>query len=146
MSVVKDLIVAGNDGSLSFGNYELPEKAKKSGFEVKGDSYKVKTYSASTRLEKNDSLVYESEPGTAVQDFIWNENGLSFTVECPGDCQIVLGLADDATYRIIIDGKDTGMMETGMAASLSCLSRCPRAALRRSRFREPDQKIHVKHV
>ena len=129
MSVVKDLIVAGNDGSLSFGNYELPEKGKKSGFEVKGDSYKVKTYSASTRLEKNDSLVYESEPGTAVQDFIWNENGLSFTVECPGDCQIVLGLADDATYRIIIDGKDTGMMETGMGGKLVLSVEMPESGL-----------------
>ena len=118
MSVVKDLIVAGNDGSLCFGNYELPEKAKKSGFEVKGDSYKVKTYSASTRLERNDSLVYESEPGTAVQDFTWDENGVTFTVECPGDCQIVLGLTDDATYRILVDGKDTGMMETGMGGKL----------------------------
>ncbi len=118
MSVVKDLIVAGNDGSICFGNYELPEKAKKSGFEVKGDSYKVKTYSASTRLERNDSLVYESEPGTAVQDFTWDENGLTFTVECPGDCQIVLGLTDDATYRILVDGKDTGMMETGMGGKL----------------------------
>lgn len=118
MSVVKDLIVAGNDGSISFGNYELPEKTKKSGFEVKGDSYKVKTFSGSTRLERNDSLVYESEPGTAVQDFTWNENGVTFTVECPGDCQIVLGLTDDATYRILVDGRDTGMMETGMGGKL----------------------------
>ncbi len=118
MSVVKDLIVAGDDGSLCFGDYELSEKAKKSGFEVKGDSYKVKTYRASTRLERNDSLVYESEPGTAVQDFTWNENGVSFTVECPGDCQIVLGLTDDATYRILVDGRDTGMMETGMGGKL----------------------------
>ena len=100
MSVVKDLIVAGDDGSLCFGDYELSEKAKKSGFEVKGDSYKVKTYRASTRLERNDSLVYESEPGTAVQDFTWNENGVSFTVECPGDCQIVLGLTDDDPWFI----------------------------------------------
>ena len=95
----------------------------------KCDSYKVKTYSASTRLEKNDSLVYESEPGTAVQDFIWNENGLSFTVECPGDCQIVLGLADDATYRIIIDGKDTGMMETGMGGKLVLSVEMPESGL-----------------
>ncbi len=118
MSVVKDLITAAEDGSISFGNYELPEKAKKSGFEVKGDSYKVKTCNASTRLEKNDALVYESEPGTAVQDFKWEENVLSFRVESPEDCQIVLGLTDDATYQILIDGKDSGMMETGMGGKL----------------------------
>lgn len=118
MSVVKDLIAAGNDGSICFGNYELPEKAKKSGFEMQGDNYKVKTYRESTRLERNDALVYESEPGTAVQDFTWNEDGVSFTVECPGDCQIVLGLADDVTYRVTVNGADMGLMETGMGGKL----------------------------
>ena len=29
MSVVKDLITAGNDGSICFGNYELPRKQKR---------------------------------------------------------------------------------------------------------------------
>ena len=96
----------------------LGKKAKKSGFEVQGDSYKVKTYRESTRLERNDALVYESEPGTAVQDFTWNENGVAFTVECPGDCQIVLGLSDDATYRVTVNGADVGLMETGMGGKL----------------------------
>ena len=85
---------------------------------MQGDSYKVKTYRESTRLERNDALVYESEPGTAVQDFTWNENGVAFTVECPGDCQIVLGLSDDATYRVTVNGADVGLMETGMGGKL----------------------------
>lgn len=118
MSVVKDLITENADGSVSFGNYELDAKAKKSDFEVKGDRYKVKTFRESTRLECNDALVYESEPGTAVHDFVRTEEGVSFNVECPQDCQVVLGLTDEATYRVIVDGRDTGMMGTGRGGKL----------------------------
>lgn len=118
MSVVNDLITENADGAISFGNYELDQKAKKSDFEVRGDRYKVKTFREGTRLERNDALVYESEPGTAVHDFVWNGKGVSFSVECPEDCQVVLGLTDEATYRVVIDGRDTGMMDTGRGGKL----------------------------
>jgi len=118
MSVVKDLIQTETDGSISFGNYELDQKAKKSGFEVRGDCYKVKTFCESTRLERNDSMVYESEPGTAVLNFKEDENGVSFRVEGPEDAQVILGLADDACYRVLLNGKDTGVMETGTGGKL----------------------------
>ncbi len=118
MAVVKELIRPEEDGSLSFGNYELAEKTKKSDVEVRGDSYKVKTFREVTRLECNDMLVYESEPGTAVSDFRSDEDGVSFTVEGPEDAQIVLGLEDDASYRVFIDGEDQGIMETGMGGKL----------------------------
>lgn len=118
MSVVKDLITENGSGAISFGDYELEQKAKKSDFEVRGDRYKVKTFRESTRLERNDALVYESEPGTAVHDFEWNEDGVSFSVECPEDCQVVLGLADEATYHVLINGRDTGMMDTGRGGKL----------------------------
>ena len=118
MSVITDLIRTEEDGSISFGNYELDAKAKKSDYEVRGDRYKVKTFKESTRLEKNDSMLYESEPGTAVTNFTENEDGVSFTVEGPEDCQIVLCLAEDTTYRVEIDGEDTGMMESGMGGKL----------------------------
>jgi hypothetical protein len=118
MAAVKDLITENANGAISFGDYELEQKTKKSDFEVRGDRYKVKTFRESTRLERNDALVYESEPGTAVHDFVWNEEGVSFTVECPEDCQVVLGLTDEATYRVIIDGRDTGMMDTGRGGKL----------------------------
>ena len=118
MAVVKDLITENADGAISFGDYELEQKTKKSDFEVRGDRYKVKTFREATRLERNDALVYESEPGTTVHDFAMNENGVSFTVECPEDCQVVLGLTDEATYRVIIDGRDTGMMDTGRGGKL----------------------------
>ena len=118
MSVVKDLITENADGSVSFGDYELDTKAKKSDFEVRGDRYKVKTFRESTRLECNDALVYESEPGTAVHDFVRTEEGVSFRVECPQDCQVVLGLTDEATFRVVVDGRDTGMMGTGRGGKL----------------------------
>ena len=118
MSVVKDLITENADGSVSFGDYELDTKAKKSDLEVRGDRYKVKTFRESTRLECNDALVYESEPGTAVHDFVRTEEGVSFRVECPQDCQVVLGLTDEATYRVVVDGRDTGMMGTGRGGKL----------------------------
>ena len=118
MSVVKKLISEKADGSVSCGDYELDKKTKKSDFEVRGDRYKVKTFRESTRLECNDALVYESEPGTAVHDFVRTEEGVSFRVECPQDCQVVLGLTDEATYRVVVDGRDTGMMGTGRGGKL----------------------------
>jgi hypothetical protein len=63
-------------------------------------------------------MVYESEPGTAVSHFMEDGNGVSFCVEGPEDAQIILSLADDTTYRVLIDGKETGMMETGMGGKL----------------------------
>ncbi len=118
MAVVEELIRTEEDGSISFGNYELAQKAKKSDFELRGDSYKVKTYRESTRLERNDLLVYESEPGTAVSHFKEDETGVCFTVEGPEDAQIILGLADDASYKVYIDGRESGMMQTGMGGKL----------------------------
>mgnify|MGYP004440747091 CR=1 FL=1 len=66
MSVVSELIRTEADGTISFGNYELPAKSKKSDFEHDGDLYKVKTFKEITKLERNGMFVYESVPGTAV--------------------------------------------------------------------------------
>ena len=68
MSVVKELIIKENS-LISFGNYELNEKAKKSDFIYNKDSYKIKTFKDITRLEKNDKFLFESVPGTAVHSF-----------------------------------------------------------------------------
>ena len=68
MSVVKELIRTEADGGISFGDYELAAKAKKSDFEHRGDLYKVKTFKEITKLERNGLFVYESVPGTAVTD------------------------------------------------------------------------------
>ena len=118
MAAVKDLIAVEADGSISFGNNELDEKAKKSDFEVRGDLYKVKTFRGATRLERNDAMVYESYPGTVVWNFAEDEQGVSFTLESEKDCQVVLGLTDGAAYKVVINGNDAGVMDTVMGGKL----------------------------
>ena len=55
MSVVKELIRTEADGGISFGDYELAAKAKKSDFEHRGDLYKVKTFEGNHKAgEKSD--------------------------------------------------------------------------------------------
>ena len=41
MTVVKELIRTEEDGTLSFGDYELKQKSKVSDFQHQGDMYKV---------------------------------------------------------------------------------------------------------
>lgn len=81
MSVVKELIRTEADGGISFGDYELAAKAKKSDFEHRGDLYKVKTFKEITKLERNGLFVYESVPGTAVTDLNVFDDGMTFKVE-----------------------------------------------------------------
>lgn len=118
MSVIKELIRTEADGTLSFGDYELAQKAKRSDYEHKGDLYKVKTFSEITKLEKNGLFVYESVPGTAVEHFQMTEQGVSFSVEAAQDAQIILGLAEDADYKIYIQNVDAGTMNTNTSGKL----------------------------
>ena len=118
MSVIKDLICTEEDGTLSFGNYELAEKAKRSDYEHEGDMYKVKTFAEITKLEKNGMFVYESVPGTAVHHFHSTANGVSFEVEGSEDAPIILGLEEDAEYKIYIDDVNAGTMTTQLGGKL----------------------------
>ena len=118
MSVIKDLICTEEDGTLSFGNYELAEKAKRSDYEHEGDLYKVKTFAEITKLEKNGMFVYESVPGTAVHHFHSTANGVSCEVEGREDAQIILGLEEDAEYKIYIDDVNAGTMTTQLGGKL----------------------------
>ena len=52
MAAVKELIRAEEDGSISFGDYELAAKSKRQE-EYQGDIYKVKTFREITKLERN---------------------------------------------------------------------------------------------
>lgn len=119
MAVIRELLRTEDDGTISFGNYELNQKKKLSDYEVQGDLYKVKTWKEITRLERNDTVVYESVPGTAVADFFENDREVSFTVEGNADCTITLGLAEDAEYRIYLDDVSVGMMKTTMGGKLA---------------------------
>ncbi len=118
MSVLKELICTEADGTLSFGNYELAEKTKRSDYEYNGDLYKVKTFADITKLEKNGLFVYESVPGTAVHHFHSTQNGVSFEVEGEKDAQIILGLEEDAEYKIYINDTNVGKMSTNMGGKL----------------------------
>lgn len=118
MSGIKELIRTEENGTLSFGDYELTQKAKRSDYEHDGDLYKVKTYGDITKLEKNGMFVYESVPGTAVHHFRATENGVSFEVEGEKDAQIILGLEEDAEYKIYIDDANIGTMQTNMGGKL----------------------------
>lgn len=118
MSVVSELIRTEADGTISFGNYELPAKSKKSDFEHDGDLYKVKTFKEITKLERNGMFVYESVPGTAVSHLKVTENGMSFTVECPTDAQITVELEEETGYQVFVDDKEVGEMKTNLGGKL----------------------------
>lgn len=119
MSVVQDLIRKEEDGTISFGNYELNQKSKRSDFECNGDIYKVKTYCEITKLERNEMFVYESVPGTAVSHFKATADGMEFEVEGSVDAQITVEMEEDTEYTIEINGESTGTMQTNLGGKLS---------------------------
>ena len=118
MAVVSELIKEEN-GTLSFGNYELESKTKLDGFDFKGDKYKVKTFKEITKLEKNGSFVYESVPGTAVHGFDASDNTVEFQVEGTEDSQITLELEAGQEYVTVIDGTSAGSVKTNLGGKLN---------------------------
>ncbi len=118
MGVVKELIRANEAGSISFGDYTLEKKTKVDDFEVGGDIYKVKTFREITKLEKNGMFVYESVPGTAVEELLQTEQVISFKVEGPEDAQITLELEDNTEYKVYEDDTNIGRMKTNLAGKL----------------------------
>ena len=119
MPVIEELICIEQDGTISFGNYKLGQKAKKSDFEYQGDMYKVKTYNEITKLERNDMFVYESVPGTAAEHFRVTDEGVEFTVEGSKDAQITVHLENDTDYEIYVNDSAVGNMMTNMSGKLS---------------------------
>ena len=119
MSAVQELIKNTENGALSFGNHTLSSKAKKEDFEHKGDLYKVKTFNEITKLERNGLFVYESVPGTSVNDFVETADGIRCLVEGDKDAQITLGLADDSEYEVFVGGNSVGKMKTNLGGKLS---------------------------
>ena len=118
MSVVAELIREEGNGVISFGDYTQAAKQKKSGFEVGGDLYKVKTFKEITKLEKNELFVYESVPGTAVNQFKAMGGVVDFVVEGIDDTQITLELESETAYGVAIDGADVGVMTTNLGGKL----------------------------
>jgi len=118
MASIKELIRSEADQSLSFGDYERPEKGKKADFEFQGDIYEIKTFCEITKLERNGAFTYESVPGTVVTEFRLTDDGMEFTAEGPEDAQITVGLEPDSEYSVRENGQDLGIMETNLGGKL----------------------------
>ena len=119
MAVVEELIRKEENGTLSFGNFELTSKSKLSDFEYEGDLYKIKTFQEITKLERNGLFVYESVPGTTVTNMNCKEDGITFLVEGKEDAQVTLELEAEKEYDVRISGRDSGVMKTNLGGKLS---------------------------
>ena len=118
MPVIEELIRNGENGTISFGNYKLEKKTKVEDYDFQGDLYKVKTFYEITKLERNGMFVYESVPGTAVENFEVTDNGVAFLVEGDKDAQLTVQLEDDTEYEVYVDDVSVGGMKTNMSGKL----------------------------
>ena len=114
-----DLIRKEADGSLTFGDYTLPEKTKQDDFKSDGSSYKVKTYNEITRLERDGVLVYESVPGTNVTSLMGTADGISFVTEGARDAQITVGVEPQTSYGVRVAGESIGVITSNLGGKLS---------------------------
>ena len=135
MAAVKELLRTEEDGTLSFGDYTLASKTKLDGYEFQGDIYKVKTFAEITKLEKNGMFVYESVPGTAVENFLADEDTVSFRVSGMKDAQFTLELGADSEYEVYLDEANVGVMKTNLSGKLSVSAEL-----------EPNRRVAVKVV
>lgn len=119
MAVVEEIIRVEEDGTLSFGNYELKEKTKVLDFEVGGRLYKAKTFFEVTKLKRDGALVYESLPGTAVHNFKVTDGGVSFQVEGEESSQITLELEPETEYKYIVNDVTVGNVKSTVSGKLS---------------------------
>lgn len=119
MATVKELLRAENDGTLSFGDYTLTSKTKLDNYEFEGDIYKVKTFAEITKLEKNGMFVYESVPGSAVENFKETDSDVAFRVSAQEDVQFTLELEPECEYEVFINGESAGKMKTNLSGKLS---------------------------
>lgn len=118
MAVVKELLRTEANNTLSFGDYTLDAKSKVEDYEFSGNLYKVKTFKEITKLERDGAFVYESVPGTAVNNFKTMENGVEFTVSGTADAEITVGLSENTEYDVTVSGR-TNTMNTGISGKLS---------------------------
>lgn len=119
MAVVEQLLCEGEGGTINFGNHLLDAKAKVEDFPCYGDLYKVKTFKTMTKLEKNGMFLYESVPGTSVNEFKETDQGIYFKVEGAEDAQLTIGLKEDTDYEVFVGGESIGKMKTNLGGKLS---------------------------
>ena len=114
MAVVQELIRTEDNGTISFGDYELNQKSKLSDYQYQGDMYKE-----ITKLERNGMFVSESVPGTSVFHLQQDGTTMSFEVQGFEDSQITVELEAETEYQVFIDGASTGTMTTNLGGKLS---------------------------
>ena len=119
MAAVSELIRKEDGGAISFGNHTLDAKAKVEDFDAFGNLYKVKTFKELTKLERDGMFVYESEPGTSVNNFTVQPDGVSFDVCGDEDAMITIGLKEDTEYNVNVAGRDIGKIKTNLGGKLS---------------------------
>lgn len=135
MAAVKELIRAEANGELSFGDYTLDQKAKLDGFNFQGNLYKVKTFAGITKLERDGMFVYESVPGTAVENFSATADGVAFKVSGIKDSQITVGLEAESEYTVCVNETCMNDIKTNLSGKLSVNVEL-----------DPDKEIEVKIV
>lgn len=124
MAVVKEIIRVEENGTLSFGNYELQEKTKVVDFEVEGRLYKAKTFYEVTKLKRDGALVFESLPGTAVHNFKVTDQSVSFEVEGKESSQITLELEPETEYKLMVDDVTVGNIKSTVSGKVSFSVEC----------------------
>ncbi|MEG0687499.1 MAG: endosialidase, partial [Hungatella sp.] len=67
----------------------------------------------------NGMFVYESVPGTTVENFVAADWGVEFSVEGDQDAQITVQLEDDTDYAVDVNGVAVGGMKTNMSGKLN---------------------------
>ena len=124
MAVVKEIIRVEENGTLSFGNYELQEKTKVVDFEVEGRLYKAKTFYEVTKLKRDGALVFESLPGTAVHNFKVTDQSVSFEVDGKESSQITLELEPETEYKLMVDDVTVGNIKSTVSGKVSFSVEC----------------------
>ena len=64
-------------------------------------------------------FVYESVPGTSVNNFAVKNNEVTFAVSGAQDAQITIQLEEDMEYEVFTDDIAVGGMKTNMSGKLS---------------------------
>ena len=119
MAVVTELFRSEDNGTLSFGDYTLAQKAKTGDIQFEGDIYKIKTFKTMTKLDKNGQLIFESVPGSAVHNFVATTDGVAFDIESSSDVQVTLEVEAGQEYKVFIDNTNVGMMKANLGGKLT---------------------------
>lgn len=119
MSVINENIRVENDGTISFGNYEVEKKQKVDDYKVGGDLYSLRTHKDVTRLEKNSKLLIETVPGAAVHRFSLGNAFVAFDAEGCGDTSIILELESATEYTVYADDVNLGKIKSNVVGKIN---------------------------